>query len=136
MKKMLVFVVPVIIAGAIAGLGLAGIINIPGLTPKKKVTANLDTKVDKPKVKAKPRVEPEKAKIAGDPVKGYKTVAGLWNEMPTPKLVDITAKWREEDLSPILLRMEPEKVVEYLGLLKPEKAASLTKKIQQLAESG
>ena len=136
MKKVMLFLIPVLIAGAVVGLGLAGVVNIPGLTPKKKPVAKVAAKVVKPKPKAKVEEKDDKPKISGDPGKGFETVAGLWNEMPTPKLLEITAKWRDEDLSPILLRMEPEKVVEYLGLLKAERAASLTKAIQKLAETG
>lgn len=135
MKKAFVFLVPILLAGAIVGLGLAGVVNIPGLTPKKKVTAKVAAKVDKPKVKPPPKEE-TKPKVTGNPVKGFETVAGLWNEMPTQKLLDITAKWTDKDLGPILLRMEPEKVVDYLGQLKAERAASLTREIQRLAEAG
>ncbi len=135
MKKMLVFMVPVLIAGAVAGLGLAGVVNIPGLTPKKKVATKVTPKVEKPRAKPKPKAD-EKPKVTGDPIKGFETVAGLWNEMPTPKLLDITAKWTDKDLGPILLRMDPDKVVDYLGQLKADRAASLTREIQKLAETG
>lgn len=138
MNKVIMFLIPVLVGGAVVGLGLSGVVNIPGLTPKKKPTAvaKADEKPkEAPKPKSKPKEEEAMPKVVGDPTKGYETVASLWNEMSTPKLIEISAKWRDEDLGPILLRMEPDKVVQFLGQIKPDRAAKLTKVIQKLAEA-
>lgn len=136
--KILMFLLPVIIAGVVLGLGFAGIINIPGITPaKKKPPVTKVEEKKKPKVET-PKKPPATPAPVGNPDKGFEAVAKLWNETEVKDLMKITEKWKDEDLSPILRKMDPEKVVEFLteiGKTKPDRASSLTKMIQKLAES-
>jgi len=134
--KVAMFLVPVIIA-AVFGLAMTGTIDIPGLSPKKKPPAakkEAPKEAPKPKPIAKaPEVEAEATPT--NPDKGYEAVAKLWNEMDGKRLVEQAALWKDEDLGPILRKMEPDRVVEFLGALEPERAAKLTKLLQKLAES-
>lgn len=136
--KILMFLLPVIIAGTVLGLAFSGVIDIPGISPKKKPTKAAAKVEEKPKVEEKKPVvkakELEKAP-QGDSAKGEQAVAAIWNEMNVDKLKDITAKWEDDKLVPILRRMEPDKVVEYLGAIDAERAATLIKLIQKEAET-
>jgi flagellar motility protein MotE (MotC chaperone) len=134
--KALMFLLPVIIAGTVLGLAFTGTINIPGISPKKKAAVKAPVKVaEKPKVEVKKEKKKEDTLApAGDPVKGFEAVAKLWNEMEVDKLKELTAKWKDDDLAPILRKMEPDKTVEFLAAIDAERASVLTKKIQELAE--
>jgi hypothetical protein len=135
MKKAVIFLLPVLVGGGVVGLGLAGVVNIPGLTPKKKpVAATKEPEKPKPKV-TKRESPPETKATASDPVKGYEAVAKLWNELEGPKLLAVTEKWKDQDLAPILMRMDPDKVVELLALVPPDRANRLSRAIQALASS-
>lgn len=137
MKKVILIVLPLlIIGGAVVGLGMAGVIQIPGLTPKKakkKATPEPVVEVKKPELVAKKPKTEAKPK-SGDPSKGYDAVATLWNEMDVQKLLPLAEKWKDAELAPILARMENDKVVELLTQMKPERAVALTRALQKLAE--
>lgn len=135
MKKVILIVLPLlVIGGTVVGLGMAGVIQIPGLSPKKKAPAPaVEAKVEaKPVAAKKPKKEP--APKSGDPEKGHVAVAELWNEMDLKALLPLTEKWREAELAPILAKMETEKVVELLSQMKPERAVTLTRALQRIAE--
>jgi flagellar motility protein MotE (MotC chaperone) len=138
MKKVILIVLPLlIIGGSVVGLGMAGVVNIPGLTPKKQAAAPVvEAKKPEPKkeVAKKPKEAP-KAK-SGDPAKGQEAVAKLWNEMEMKSLLPITEKWKDAELAPILAKMDNEKVVELLSGMKPKRAVALTRAIQKIAETG
>jgi hypothetical protein len=137
MKKVILIVLPLlVIAGAVVGLAMAGVVQIPGLTPKKaakKKGAEPVVEVKKPEPVAK-KPKPEPKPKAPDRTKGYDAVAILWNEMDIKKLVPLAEKWKDAELAPILARMENDKVVELLTQLKPERAVALTRALQKLAE--
>ncbi|MCE2766289.1 MAG: hypothetical protein LW628_05140, partial [Fimbriimonadaceae bacterium] len=94
-KKMMIIIgasvlVVVIAVGMVIGLALAGKINIPGLTPKKKAIAKSATKAaPKPVSAPKAKVELPKA-VAQKPTEtivdkqGAIKLAEVWNELPVP----------------------------------------------------
>lgn len=136
MKKVILIVLPLlIIGGSVVGLGMAGVVNIPGLTPKKKAAPVVEAKKPEPKkeVAKKPKETPKTK--SGDPAKGQEAVAKLWNEMEMKSLLPITEKWKDAELAPILAKMDNEKVVELLSGMKPERAVALTRAIQKIAET-
>lgn len=136
MKKVILIVLPLlVIGGAVAGLGMAGVVQIPGLSPKKAVKKVVEpvVEVSKPEPVAK-KPKPAPKPKGPDRAKGYDAVALLWNEMDMKNLVPLAEKWKDAELAPILARMENDKVVELLTQLKPERAVALTRALQRLAE--
>jgi len=133
-KVILIVVSVLVLGGAVVGLGMAGVVQIPGLSPKKKAPAPVVEAVaeKKPVADKKPKREPTPK--TGDPEKGHIAVAELWNEMELKSLLPLTEKWREAELAPILAKMETEKVVELLSQMKPERAVVLTRALQRIAE--
>ena len=135
-----------LIAGGVGGAAFMGVINIPGITPAKPKPKQEAKKEVKPAPKPQPTDESasdkkptkvakkdDKPKATVDPAKGASTVAELWNEMDTAKLVAITKDWKDNDLVPILLKMDEAKVTEYLGQIDPKKSSSLSKAIGKQA---
>ncbi len=133
-KVIIIVVLLLVLGGAVVGLGMAGVVQIPGLSPKKKAPAPVVEAVveKKPVVKKEPKPQP--APKTGDPEKGHIAVAELWNEMDLKALLPLTDKWREAELAPILAKMDTEKVVELLSQMKPERAVVLTRALQRIAE--
>ncbi|MCC7433749.1 MAG: hypothetical protein IT363_03630 [Methanoregulaceae archaeon] len=123
-----------VMGGAVVGLGMAGVVQIPGLSPKKKAPAPVVEAVAEKKPVAKKEPKSEPAPKTGDPEKGHVAVAELWNEMDLKALLPLTEKWREAELAPILAKMDTEKVVELLSQMKPERAVVLTRALQRIAE--
>jgi hypothetical protein len=155
-NKLMMAIIPVLIIAIIAGLGITGTINIPGLTPKKAqknaiaaytdkdeklgknkpATATLTKKPEEPK-KDPPKTGP----VRKDPELGADALATVWNEVKIPELVKITSNWKDEDLAKVLVHMETEKVAKLLGQIangdpeakidpKPERASKLSKILQ------
>ena len=87
----------------------------PNAKPKPAVTKPVAKKVESPKT---------------DPSQGQKKLARLWNEMEIDKLVGIVANWKDDELAPVLNRMDAEKASQLLAALKPERASKLSKAIQ------
>ncbi|HRJ27483.1 MAG TPA: hypothetical protein PLO61_08255 [Fimbriimonadaceae bacterium] len=150
MKKALLIGLPVLLIGAVIGLGVLGIVPIPGLSPKKKPGANLyaankmygeakEALPEKPKAIAraappKPKpAPPVKEKPQPDPVRGAKRLAKLWNPMQPSEVVAITKDWRESDLALVLSQMESEAASAILAALEPARASRLSREIQRLA---
>lgn len=149
--KALIFGFLILAICTVGALGILGIIPIPGLSPKKNKGAlalygqgmynqgMLGTKAEKPVAKretpkpkdsqAKPVVKKTEAPKT-DPSQGQKKLAKLWNEMEIDKLVAIVANWKDEELAPVLNRMDPEKASQLLASLKPDRASKLSKAIQ------
>lgn len=155
MSKVVMIIVPVVIIGAVVGLGMSGIVNIPGLSPKKKpkVAAAMYSDKDAPpksekKAPPKKKVQPPKAKvkvqkITKDPALGAEALASVWNEVKVPELAKITATWKDEDLAKVLVKMDTDKVAKLLGQLakgdpelkipaNPTRASNLSKRLQEL----
>lgn len=136
MKKVILIVLPLlIIGGSVVGLGMAGVVNIPGLTPKKKPAPTVAAKkIEEKKAPAPKKPKPAPTVKAADPTKGEEAVAKLWNEMDMKALLPITEKWKDAELAAILSKMDNEKVVELLSAMKAERAVTLTRAIKKIAE--
>ena len=154
MSKAVMAIVPVVLVAAVAGLGFTGVINIPGLTPKKVIkNANLayaqadEKSVSKP-TKALAQIpakkedpKPEKAvpKVAKkDPDQGADTLATVWNEIKTPELIKISANWKDDELAKVLGHMDNSLVAKFLDEMakggeskpNPVRASKLSKILQ------
>ena len=132
MKKIILIVVPVVLIGAVLGLAFLGVIDIPGISPKKKPKNAIAKK--EPEKKA-PIPKPKTDAPLKNPQKGYDAVAKLWNELEPTKVVPLIDKWKDDELAAIFMKMDPEKVTAILSELKPERAAQVTRAIQRRAES-
>lgn len=155
MKKVIFIVIPLALIGGVFGVAKMGIIQIPGISPKKKDAAGMyaadkdgkslyaadkqepvvknevipPTKPVAKKVEEKPK-EPE---FTLDEAQGRKKLAKLWNEMTVDDLLKIVADWKDEDLAPQLSVMDPTKVAPLLAKLDPKRASNLSKLIQDEA---
>lgn len=126
-----------IAAGAVFGLAMAGKINIPGISPKKKVAPPADKKEKtKPKIQTKP-----KDPVVADDTPATKTIdkqgaqklAEVWNEMPTDKLVKVIDKWTPNDLALVMNEMDSTKAADILGTLQPKKASEVSIELKRIA---
>ncbi len=155
MKKLMMIIIPLVLAlGGAFGAAKMGMIQIPGITPKKKgatamygsdkdAAAMYGNDKDKapvvkaeepPKVANKPPVEEKKEpEFELDPVQGRKKLAKLWNAMDVDKLTAIATDWKDEDLAPQFLVMDPEKVALLLGKLDAKRASKISKLMQEEA---
>lgn len=145
LKLVLGLAVPLVVLGAVAGLGAAGIVKIPGLS-KKPPVQNYGEKDDKlPKVKIeeakdpqddapkpKPPAKPKNIQPEPDPELGAKKLADVWNNIPTEKLVLIVAEYKDADLALVVSKMDREKTAEVLAALEPKRAAKLSKALEAL----
>jgi hypothetical protein len=148
-------VLPVVIIAIIAGLAFSGVIDIPGISPKKAAKNAVAAYTDKdeklaenkpatppPAKKEEPKKDAPKAPaVPKDPEQGADALAAVWNEIPVNELMKITANWKDEDLTKVLMHMETEKVAQLLQLMaagdqgakvdpKPERASKLSKILQ------
>lgn len=152
---LLAIVALLVVAGGVVGLGLAGIVPIPGLTPAKARKAPDLYAVDaeekppappppaptEPKEKASPRrstpSEPAPSESAPetkvDPRKGARRVAQLWNRMETSALLPLVADWPDEELARVVAQMEGEQAAALLSALPPERASKLSRLIREEA---
>ena len=151
MKSWLIVLLPIIVFGALIGMG---IMKVPGINdkPAKKIAKKAPAPVPAPDATAavpQPTpalaapsaqattpgalAKPDPTKPTVDPSKGNARLAKLWNEMDAAALVGITEKWKDEDLAQVLAVMDNGKVVELLGQMKPERASVLSKELQKLA---
>lgn len=156
MKGMIVILVGVIVLGGVGiGLGYAGIINIPGITPKKapaKVTPGAELADSKksevatpvtPIVtpKPEPKVEapqPEKPKVV-ERVDGTDRVAKLWAAMDSETLSKVLAKWNDGGVLAILAKMDDKKLAELLNTIAttdPDRAARISQGIKSMEKGG
>src|SRR4051812_36608755 len=111
----MMIVIPIVIIAVVAGLAFAGIVNIPGITPKKalKNSAAMYTDKDGKPLQKKPapvakvppkKEEPKKPAPKIEPIKkdedqGADALAAVWNEIKTPELLKIAANWKDQDLA-------------------------------------
>lgn len=133
----LILLVVFIAAGAVVGLAMTGKINIPGLTPKKKVIPPAAAKEKpKPVVPQKPE-EPEavtaKAPSPESIKQGAVKLAEIWNEMPSDKLSKVVEKWKPSDLAVVLNEMDPAKVADVLGTMKEQTASTVSQELRKVA---
>lgn len=152
--KMLMVIAPVVIIGVVAGLGFSGVIQIPGITPKKAAKAGAAMYAQKddkalaqkgpattapPKTPDKTNPPPKKvtdSKAAKkDAEQGADALATVWNDVQTPDLLKIAEKWKDDDFARVLAHMDSSKVAEILESLaqtKPERASKLSRALQDL----
>jgi len=135
MKKVLFIAVPILLIGATVGLGVLGIVPIPGLSPAKKkakATALYTEQKEAPVAsKPKPKKEPEKpAEPSLD--KGREELAKVWNELEARAIVAIVDKWSDEDVAQQLRFLDTDKTAEVIALMKPERASKVSKVLQVL----
>ncbi|MBV6459861.1 MAG: hypothetical protein HONBIEJF_03015 [Fimbriimonadaceae bacterium] len=140
----------VVIGGSVVGLGIAGVLNIPGLTPMKKAGKNLygagadvlyGEKKDAPPPLAlkKPpakKPEPEAPKPIPpkpDKIKGAKKIARVWNSLEALKVVEISRAWKDTELALVLSNMESEKAAQVLASMDAGRAGKLSQEIQKIA---
>ncbi|MCW5939124.1 MAG: hypothetical protein KF884_03700 [Fimbriimonadaceae bacterium] len=144
MKKPLIIVaivVPILLGGGVLGAALAGVINIPGLTPKR---AKPPVPYGEPSLPTPTRPEAKPAlkrptptvkvdAVAKDAEQGAKKLASLWNNLPVEKLVELAAAYSDDELARVVLVMDPEKASELLASLDGKRAATLSKQVQDKA---
>jgi hypothetical protein len=157
--KGVVIIIPVVVIAAVVGLGLSGVINIPGLSPKKKakVAAGMYTEKDDKAVEAKKppakkpvatKQPPAKPKVKvirleKNSKKGAEALATVWNEVKIPELAQITASWKDDELAAVLNYMDTSKVAKFLEQIakgdppnkidpNPKRASTLSKRLQEL----
>lgn len=149
MKKMIFILIPVLAIGGVVVAGLKGIINIPGLTPKKAKgglygegaglygegasmygEGKEDPAGEPPEETAKtPDPEPKKKadEPTIDPIVGAKKLAKLWNNLETSQLLLIIKDWKDEDLARVLAQMDPEKASALLASMASTQAPRASK---------
>jgi hypothetical protein len=140
--KAAVIIAPVVLIGGVLGAGMAGVINIPGLTPQKKPAAKKEPPKAKP-AKATPTptgVAPTAApkKKAADPpapdlAAGNRALAQVWTELPAKQVVEITSKWKDPELAEVLAQMDSETAGAILKELSADRASRLSRELRRLA---
>ncbi len=161
--KALFIVVPILLIGGAVGAGFMGVINIPGITPKKPPVTKKDaaekqptdegsattdtiegqqvtvdpgaqsTPTDPPDNVRPTEPDPKKADPSTDPEQGAKALAKYWDEIEIAKLIPITETYKEPELAQVLFYMQKAKVAELLSTVNSARAASLSRELQRLA---
>lgn len=151
MKKVLaIFGVVVLLGALVVGLGVFGIVKIPGLShvKKPKLVASKDVQKPAPAPVPKPPPAPPKKNEPPvntpkpvketpeqviDPTKGAESVAGLWNEMDPNKVMGIVADWKDADVATVFRQMDPDKVAGILSILPPKRASRISALVEKQA---
>jgi hypothetical protein len=153
--KALFIIVPILLIGGALGAASMGIINVPGVTPKKaeaKKTAEeaeqpqddestqTDTVEDQQVTSGAQTQEPaseparsEPPKANTNPEQGAKALAKYWDEIDIAKLIPITETYKEQELAQVLFFMQKTKVAELLSAVSADRAARLSRELQRLA---
>lgn len=155
--KPLFIIVPILLIGGTLGAAFIGVVNIPGVTPKKAeakkqepAQENLPTEETEPTDQsgegaaiedpglasqsgpAQPLQEQPQQQVT-DPAQGAKALAKIWDEIETSKLLPITDTFKESDLAQVLFYMKKDKVANVLGAVDADRAAKLSRELQRLA---
>lgn len=153
MKKSLLIafiLVPLLGAGGGYFAATKGMINIPGVTPKKVVKKDDKAAKDqaakdeaakkappkKPRVKIEEKPKDQLKKVEEpkeDRAKGIAAVADVWSNLKADQLAPIAAGYGDKDLVPILLQLDSKKTAQLLALMKPDRAQKLSREIQRQA---
>ncbi len=154
--KALFIVVPILLIGGALGAAFMGVINVPGITPKKTAAAKsapeeqpatddestATDEVEDQQVSAdtgtqSPPAEPLRSaaqpKPNTDPEQGAKALAKYWDEIDIAKLIPITETYKESELAQVLYFMQKSKVAELLSSVSSDRAARLSRELQRLA---
>jgi hypothetical protein len=139
----------IVLGGTAVGLGYAGVLNIPGLTPKKRTTPQADPQSAKPANETQaetPTVTPEPAPAAGTPPAatteltrredGTERLAKVWAEMEIDVLVKVLSEWNDGDALAVIARMDDKKIAEILNALPADRAARISIGIKALEKGG
>jgi flagellar motility protein MotE (MotC chaperone) len=141
-KLVVALVAVIVMGGAVLGLGYAGILVIPGITPSKKsqapkveagvVAAPTQRPVAAPTQEPIPEEKPEVV-----PVKdGSARLAKLWSSLDAASLTKIIEKWPEGEAVPIIAKMDDEKLGQLLAALPPDRAAQISRAIKAMPKGG
>lgn len=68
-----------------------------------------------------------------DPDKGARSLAKVWERMPSDRLALVVATYQDPALARVLSRMDPKKAAGVLALLPPGRAARLSQQMEALA---
>lgn len=141
MKLVVLLLAVIALGGTLIGLGYAGIVNIPGITPKKaakKPQAAQETpeqpaaqEIQQPALPEpikEPEIVPQKD--------GTERLAKLWATLDAETLRDIYLKYPDGDALAVLAKMDDAKVSALLAVLPPDKAAQVSKAIKSLPKGG
>jgi hypothetical protein len=155
--KPLFIIVPILLIGGTLGAAFMGVVNIPGVTPKKAEAKKQEpAQENEPTEETQPtdetgqaatiedpdlasqsepsqpaQVQPQQP--ATDPAQGAKALAKIWDEIDTSKLLPITDTFKESDLAQVLFYMKKDKVADVLGAVDADRAAKLSRELQRLA---
>jgi hypothetical protein len=154
--KALFIIVPILLVGGTFGAAKMGVVQIPGVSPKKVEAKKLAEGEQAPEQEQEPEQEPEPEQQADltdpatmpstdpqptepqtdpptDPEAGAKALAKYWDAIPTNKLIPITDTYTERDLALVLQYMQKPKVAEIMGAIDADRAANLSRELQRLA---
>jgi flagellar motility protein MotE (MotC chaperone) len=149
----ILLVVIIIIGGAVIGMGFAGVLNIPGITPPKKKPEVVDQTTDDAPIVNETQSEDSLAEKAIEPSDkrheertpppvirpakdGTERLAKLWSDIDPTSLIKIIEKYGDSDLLPVLAKMDDEKLAKVLAALPPERAAVISRGIKALEKGG
>lgn len=138
MNKAILIAIPaavLVIGGGIVGAAMTGMIEIPGLTPenqKEKSTALYTEEKEANSKPIKKRAPKKEEPIPPNMDKGRKELAELWNEVESPVLAKIVAKWPDDELAFQMRYLDTDKTAEVLSLMEAKRAAKLSKVLQSL----
>lgn len=149
--KALFIVGPILLIGGVLGAAFMGVVNIPGVTPKKSVAkaqamygesaelepvseevAPEEEAIEEP-VAPPPAETPKPSAPEADAEKGAMELAKYWGAIPTKSLLPIIENFDEKELALVLQFMPKDKVAEILGKIEPLRAAGLSKELRRLA---
>lgn len=149
----------IVIGGTTIGLGYAGVINIPGITPSKRTQTAAQPKESEQSAKEAPSETPSGGQAATEgakpeeppqqesppapqpakeapPKDGTERLAKLWATMDAQKVAALVEKWKDGDVLLVLAKMDDEKLAEVLAALPPERALELSRGIKALEGGG
>lgn len=146
-KTLILIILPVLLIGGVAGAGFMGVINIPGLTPKKAAKAaklytegqdgksnkTAKSAMTKPTPPPKPKAKPVASAPEPNVEEGAKRIAKLWAQIDTPKLLEMVADWKDPDLARVISYLDSAKAAELLAAMDPKRASRLSREILQHA---
>lgn len=149
--KALFIIVPILLVGGAFGAAKMGVVQIPGISPKKVVAKKQEPEKEQELAQEQGQ-QPEQpqgqeqvqeqdlapttqpiTETPTDPEAGAKALAKYWDAIPTNKLIPITDTYTEKDLALVLQFMQKPKVAEIMGAIDADRAANLSRELQRLA---
>jgi len=153
--KPLLIILPILLIGGTVGAAYMGVINVPGVTPTK-TDATITEEAQPTEEEAAPEQstsettedfqstastnpnQPEQIRTNpnnAEPniAQGAKALAKYWDEISVQRLIPITDAYGDKDLAHVLFFMQRTKVAELLSSVSADRAAKLSRELQQLA---